>query len=259
MIHTLDKAAVRSAFAAAGDYDRAAALQREVATALARQIAALDIPGSPDILEIGCGTGFLGRTVAACRPNARWLFTDLAPAMVARTRETSSQLGNFVAMDGERPCIAEGPRFHLICSSLAVQWFTDPATSFAALAGLLKPGGYLAFSTLGAGSFREWRALLAAHDLTAGTPHYPDAAGWAAALPPLGTATVTEEDRVVNYPDPQQFLRDLKQIGAGTPRRDHRPVSAGHLRRALRGIAGPFATTYHVVSITYRHGTGTPS
>ncbi len=260
MSQAIDKAAVGSAFAAAADdYDRAAGLQRDVATALAQRIAGLDICDASDILEIGCGTGFLGQALAAMRPAARWICTDLAPAMVARTRETAAHTAQYVAMDGERPCLAEGPHFDLICSSLAVQWFTNPSLSFAALAALLKPGGHLVFSTLGAGSFREWRALLAAHDLTSGTPHYPDAAGWAARLPATGTTTVTEEDRTVAYPDPYQFLRDLKQIGAGTPRQDHRPLSAGQLRRALRGIAEPFVTTYHVVSITYRHGAETPS
>ena len=255
MTQAIDKAAVGSAFAAAaGDYDRAAGLQKDVATTLAQRIAALDMCPAPDILEIGCGTGFLGRALAPSRPAARWLCTDLAPTMVAQTRDTATRPAQYIAMDGERPCIGEGSRFDLICSSLAVQWFASPSASFAALAGLLKPGGYLVFSTLGAGSFREWRALLAAHDLTSGTPHYPDAAGWAARLPVTGMTRVIEEDRKVAYPDAHQFLRDLKQIGAGTPRRDHRPLSAGQLRRALRGIAEPFVTTYHVVSIIYRNG-----
>lgn len=260
MSQAIDKAAVGSAFAAAAaDYDRAAGLQRDVAMALAQRIASLDIGDVPDILEIGCGTGFLGHAVAPFRPAGRWICTDLAPSMVARTRDTAIHSARYIAMDGERPCIAEGPRFDLICSSLAVQWFTTPSLSFAALAALLKPGGYLVFSTLGARSFEEWRRLLAAHDLTSGTPHYPDAADWAARLPTTGTTTVAEEDRTVAYPDPYQFLRDLKQIGAGTPRQDHRPLSAGQLRRALRGIAEPFVTTYHVVSITYRHGAEIPS
>jgi malonyl-CoA O-methyltransferase len=180
--------------------------------------------------------------------------------MVAHTRERHRNgAAGFVAMDGERPCFASGPRFDLICSSLAAQWFTDPMASLASLAGLLKPGGYLAFSTLGAGSFREWHGLLARHDLRPGTPRYPDAAGWAAFLPDHGVSTIDEEDRAGTYPDPLHFLRDLKRIGAATPHQDHRAANVGQLRRALRGIAGPFVATYHIVSITYRHGAEAPS
>ena len=256
----IDKAAVRGAFAAAAaGYDRAAGLQKEVANDLAQRIARLDIAENPQILEIGCGTGFLNQALSQFRPSAHWVCTDLAPAMVARTRETSPRLDWFVAMDGERPCIADGPRFDLICSSLAVQWFTNPTASFANLAGLLKPGGYLVFSTLGKESFREWRALLAASDLTAGTPEYPSAAGWGAKLPTNGTTRIIEEDRMVTYPDVLRFLRDLKDIGASTPHQNHRPLNAGQLRRALREIAGTFVTTYHIVSIIHRGGVELPS
>lgn len=253
MSPTIDKTAVGSAFAAAAaDYDRAAGLQRDVAEALANRIARLGLGDAPTILEIGCGTGFLGGALVPLLPGARWICSDLAPAMVARSRAVGQGAAQYLAMDGERVCFAQGPRFDLICSSLAVQWFTQPASSFADLARLLKPGGYLVFSTMGAGSFREWRALLAGQGLKPGIPDYPDALGWAALLPTSGTMTVTEEDRVVTYPDPHRFLRDLKQIGAATPRHDHRPATAGQLRRALRGIAGPFTTTYHVVSICHR-------
>jgi malonyl-CoA O-methyltransferase len=255
MTAAIDKAAVREAFAAAAeDYDRAAGLQKEVATDLARRIAQLELGQSPRLLEIGCGTGFLGQALSPLRPQAQWLCTDLAPDMVARTREASQNRGWFVAMDGELPCIAPGSHFDLICSSLAVQWFTNPTASFARLAGLLKPGGYLVFSTLGSGSFHEWRALLAANNLAAGTPEYPDAAGWGAKMPGDGATRIVEENRKVTYADPLHFLRDLKHIGAGTPRRNHQPLNAGQLRRALREIAGPFVATYHVVTIIHRAG-----
>ena len=251
----IDKAAVRGAFAAAAaGYDRAAGLQKQVATELAQVISRLDIADHAEILEIGCGTGFLNQALCQFRPDAHWLCTDLAPAMVARTRAAAPKLGRFVAMDGERPCIAPGPKFDLICSSLAVQWFTNPAASFADLAGLLKPGGYLVFSTLGCRSFCEWRALLAADKLSAGTPEYPDATGWGSKLPATGTTTISEKDHLVTYPDTLQFLRDLKNIGAGTPRQDHQPLNAGQLRRALREIAGSFVTTYHIVTIIHRAG-----
>ena len=97
----IDKAAVRGAFAAAAaGYDRAAGLQKQVATELAQVISRLDIADHAAILEIGCGTGFLNQALCQFRPDAHWLCTDLAPAMVARTRAAAPKHGRFVAMDG---------------------------------------------------------------------------------------------------------------------------------------------------------------
>src|SRR3546814_14322438 len=64
-------------------------------------------------------------------------------------------------MDGEAP-IFEGEWFDLILSSLAFQWFDDLGGAVGRLAGLLRPGGSLIFSTLGRGSFARWRSAHAA-------------------------------------------------------------------------------------------------
>lgn len=240
--------------AAAAHYEEAADLQRAVAGELARRIAALPLPERPAILEIGCGTGFLSRSLLSMLPAADLTCTDIAPAMVARTRGHLGEQARFAVMDGETPCLAMRPTFDLICSSLALQWFATPGPSLAGLASLLRPGGFLAFSTLADGSFREWRSSLTAQGLPAGLTHYPSPTCWKSLLPPSGEAVIDAEERSVAYADAHAFLSALKRIGAGTPHPGHRPLPPGQLRRALRGIAGPFVATYHVVYATYRQG-----
>ena len=247
------KAAIARSFdSAARSYDAHAPVQRRVARQLARHIASLPLPARPRILEIGCGTGFLSGALFARYPEGRFVFTDLSPAMARRCREKLARRGGhaqFAVMDGEFP--AAGAAFDLVASSLAFQWFLELPDAIARLAACLRPGGRLAFATLGSESLAEWRALHRAAGLPFGGLEFPTASGL------LGMAqgpkhrlrgAVTEQRVVRRYPDPLAFLRELKSLGAGTPGRDAMPGAAG-LRRVLRQAeAGRgFPVTYHVL------------
>jgi malonyl-CoA O-methyltransferase len=216
---------IADAFGRARHYDTHAAVQRIVAQRLAARIATLSIPKAPRILEIGCGTGFLGIGLIDCWPGARWTMTDVAPAMIdrAQARFAGREI-TFAVMDGEEPTLA-GP-FDLICSSLTFQWFTDLAGSVARLRGLLAPGGRLVFTTLAAESFLEWRR---AHDaFPAGTPDYPSGP----VLKAIGL-DVSIETIPMMHVNAREFLRSVKGVGAGTPRVDHLPLTPRQLRTVM--------------------------
>lgn len=238
---------IRSAFAAAPDYDANARVQREVATALAARVAALDLPEAPRVLEIGCGTGFLTQALVEAGIGGDWLVTDIAPAMVERCR---ARLGadraalRFAVLDGERGEPQGGP-FDLVCSSLAAQWFEDAPAALARMAGRLAPGGHLVVTTLGPRSFHEWRAAHAAEGLVAGTPAFAPVEAFAA----LPGVEVTVEDHVERHADARAFLRAVKAIGAGTASPAHRPLAPADLRRVMdRFDRGGCNVTYEVVT-----------
>lgn len=246
------KQAVARAFDGAEDYDRAAAIQAQVAEGLARRIAGEPLAGAPRILEIGCGTGLL--TAALCRRLAprHLVASDLAPAMA---RRCAARLGGRVlplVMDGERPALAPG--FDLIASSLAAQWFEDLEGTLARLAALLAPGGLLAVATLASGTFAEWREAHVALGLTAATPAYPTLAALGSLAVPGCAVRVTAEPLVEPHEDGRAFLAALRAIGAGTPG-EAAPLSPGALRRVLRAFeAGGAAVTYEVVTLLIRRG-----
>ncbi len=232
---------VAQAFDRAADYDAHAGIQRTVARRLAGRVAALDLAAAPRVLEIGCGTGFLGAALIDRLPGAHWLMTDIAPAMLARTRARFAGRAGiaYAPLDGEAPEVAGG--VDLIVSSLAAQWFADLPRAIDRWRRLLAPGGRIAFTTLAAGSFAEWRA---AHDgAEPGTPDYPDAATLAA----IGL-DVTTETLPVRHADARDFLRSLKAIGAGTPRAGHRPLSPARLRAAMARFDASGATASYVVA-----------
>ena len=236
------KAAVAAAFSAAADtYNVGADVQREVAESLARRIRALPLAKHPRILEIGCGTGFLSRALAAMEPS-ELVLTDVSDAMLARCRETLGPTANinFVAMDGEQPTVAPG--FDLVCSSLAFQWFDDLQPSIARLAALLAPGGHLAFATLGADSFGAWKQAYTDCGLAPAMRSYPTPGSLAGLL-----SNVEDEHLTRHYESGHTFLDELKLIGAHLPEDHHQPHSPGALRRVLRTFENGIDVTYHIV------------
>jgi len=232
---------VASAFHHARNYDRHAIVQRAVAEGLAQRILALDLPAQPRVLEIGCGTGFLGAGLIGRLNHAHYWMTDIAPGMLDRARTRFAGCANisFAQMDGARPTI-EGP-FDLICSSLAMQWIDDLPESIALLRALLAPGGRLAFTTLAEGSFAEWRS--AYRDVMPGTPDYPSAE----ALQAIGL-DISIESIEQRYPNARGFLAALKAIGAQTPQSGYHPLPHSALRQVMARFEAAGARTHYVVA-----------
>lgn len=243
-------ATVATAFGRARGYESAARVQRLVADDLARRIAAAGVAMRADLLELGCGTGFLTAALRGALTEARWTVTDLSPAMVERARlSMADALGadaRWLALDGERADRSLG-RFDLIASSMAFQWFEDLPGAIERLASMLKPGGLLAFATMVDGSFGEWTSIVEALGWPRATPTYPSAER-IGAMAPAGFDVRVDQ---VGFPDPQRdarsFLRDLKAIGAGTPAPGYRPLPPAVLREAMaRFDAGPRMVSYAI-------------
>lgn len=251
------KEQVREAFGlAAATYDQHAQVQRHVAGRLAERIAALPLPEAPRVLEIGCGTGLLHGALTPRLSFREWVFSDFSPAMVAKARERfGAEPGTrYIVMDGEQPCFPPQAGFDLICSSLSFQWFEHLEESVDALRRLLAPGGWLAFSTMAAHSFHEWRQAHSALGLEAATPRYPAPSELAALWP---GACVEEEHVAQTYASGRDFLRQLKGIGAQVPASGRPPLTAGELARVIRRFETEGArSTYHIAYCMLPSATG---
>jgi len=229
-------------FGAAEGYDAAARVQlRVVETLLERIVGRFGGDGPGRILEFGCGTGFLTAGLRRAFPEAEIVATDLSAEMVDRARVRVPD-ATFAVMDGEYPDI--GGVFDLVCSSLCLQWFVDRQGGLERLGRLLRGGGPMMVTTLGEGSFREWREACAVAGVACGVPEYPalrvlegewrDGGRW---------------ERAVFVDRPGSglgFVRDLRRIGASLPREGVRP--AMDLRRAMRVFdKGERVVTYDVM------------
>lgn len=60
---------------------------------LAEFILKLELPQSATVLEVGCGSGVLGLTLAAERPEWQLTLADISPDALALTQENASALG----------------------------------------------------------------------------------------------------------------------------------------------------------------------
>lgn len=248
MLTQADKRAVARQFGrAAASYDASARIQAQVAGELAAMLPGLNLRKGARVLEIGCGTGLLTRRALPLLPELeQWLASDLSPAMAARCRVACGDDPRLrvVAMDGEAPALPPGS-VDLVCSTLALQWFADPAAALAAWSRLLRPGGRLLVATLADGTFREWQAALAAAGAGPVGLSYPSAAQMRDWLPGL---TIDTQTMVETHTDSRHFLLALRDIGAGFATRR---LDVARLRRAMRALeaGGPVQITYQVAYI----------
>jgi malonyl-CoA O-methyltransferase len=245
------KDVLADAFGGAADaYHSAADIQREVVSRLARRITTLPLAPQPRVLEIGCGTGFLHQALAPSLMDAQWVMSDLSEAMARRARAgAAGRTARFAVMDGEQPAFAPGT-FDLVCASLVFQWFEDLERALKELVDLLAPGGALAFTTLTADSFPEWRA--AAKDIGALSSFrsYPTVKDIARMIPKGTRVSLEAEALGRSYRNAHAFLTHWKQIGTYVPDASRAPLPPGTMRKMLRRFEGGITVTYHIVYAT---------
>jgi malonyl-CoA O-methyltransferase len=209
---------------AASTYETATPIQREVADRLADRIVASGAAQGARVAELGCGTGYLTRALAARLRPSLWVATDLAPAMAAAARACTPLVA---VMDAARPALTPG--FDLVCSSLTLQWLAEPAAAVGAWRGLVRPGGRLAVATLLDGSFAEWRCALAEAGAASAGPAFPspeEARAWFGPDADIEIVTLSER-----HASALAFLRALR--ASGTDAADSGALKAGIMRRAM--------------------------
>ena len=226
-------------------YHTAAAMQREAADALAQYLPTR----AQDVLEIGCGTGFLTKHLANRYPDARFTITDISAPMIQECLLNVSTIGKFLVMDGEMPTV-NGP-FDLIASGLTFQWFENFERSFKALTRMLSKNGALVFSTIGHKNFYEWQQSLKAGGYKGNGPTHIRLDQ----LQKMGTFEMLAEDFIpLKSEDGKAFVQHLRDIGIAATPDDYRPLTPKELTGALRHFEKEYGATatYHVIYGVWR-------
>ncbi|RKR07681.1 malonyl-CoA O-methyltransferase [Kushneria sinocarnis] len=201
---------------AAGHYDEAAALQREVADRLLAHIDDARVPAT--IVDVGCGTGYVTAQLQQRFPGAALIGVDPAPGMlsVARSRHAALPIDWRAGAAEALPLPAEST--DLLVSSLALQWCASPAPFLAEAERVLRPGGRLCFTTLCEGSLFElkdaWQTLDNAPHVNAFIT--PEALHGELQASALHYEEMTLDDHRTFHPDPATLMRALKAVGANT-------------------------------------------
>lgn len=212
----IDKSRVRESFGqAASTYDRYARVQKIMACELMEKITAVR-RDFKNILEIGCGTGFLTELLAQKFPRANILAIDISPQMieVARRKLACCPKVKYLVGDGEN--LRVDGCFDLIVSSAVFQWFNTYLRPFAHYHRILEAEGHFLFNTFGKRTLEELGQVL--ETLGMGTPkqEFIDSAKLHRVLQKSGFPRWSVEERFfkVYYPSIRELLISIKKIGA---------------------------------------------
>ena len=257
----LDKRRVRHNFnTAAADYDRVAALQRLVGARLLERLEVMRV--RPRLcLDLGSGTGFLARRLAARYRRCRIVQLDCAFNMLRQARRRGRRLFSrqrYLCADAERLPL-KGAVVDLVVSNLMLQWSAAPARLLRECRRALRPGGLLLLSGFGPDTLTELRQSWREADDYTHVNTFADMHDTGDALMRAGfAAPVLESERCVAlYPDARALLRELQALGATNSNAGRRRslTGRGALRRMLaayeRRFPGP--ETPATFEIVYGH------
>ncbi|MBI3547215.1 MAG: malonyl-ACP O-methyltransferase BioC [Gammaproteobacteria bacterium] len=217
---TLDKRRLRESFErAAGTYDSAAVLQREIADRMLARSEVIKLAPRV-ILDVGCGTGYDLAKLSQHYRQARLIGVDIAQAMTRHARAKSgwwnrfTQRIAFIGGDAEQLPLAAAS-VDMLFSNLALQW-CDPLRVFAEARRVLRPGGLIMFSSFGPDTLRELRQAWQAADNAPHVHGFIDMHDLGDMLIHAGfTDPVMDMERfTLTYSGVMDVLRDLKRLGA---------------------------------------------
>ncbi|MDS4020129.1 MAG: malonyl-ACP O-methyltransferase BioC, partial [Candidatus Competibacter sp.] len=206
----------RSLEQAAGRYDEAAFLQREVGGRLLERLDFMKLAPAV-IADIGCGTGLITAALMRKYRKARVIGLDLAPALVVRARKRAPWLRALHGLCAEPEALPlASASCDLLFSNLALQWAPDLDRVLTEFRRVLKPGGALLFSTLGPDTLVELRRSWAAADGYNHVNGFLDMhdVGDALMRARLAEPVMDVERLTLTYPDVGGLMRDLGTLGA---------------------------------------------
>lgn len=255
MTPPLDARQVRRAFGrAAGTYSQHATLQREVED---RLLERLDYyTGEPArVLDVGCGPGRGSEALRKRFASAQVIALDLALPMLRRLKPGWRRPLTRVCADARALPLPDAS-IDVLYSNLCVQWIDDAPALFDEFRRVLRPGGYIAFSTFGADTLHELRAAWAAADRAPHVSGFAHIAQIGDALMVAGfrDPVLDAEHFTLTYADAASMMRELKGLGA-TNADSHRQrglTGKTRYRRAIEAYEkfrrdGALPATYEVI------------
>ena len=211
----------------------------------------LRLTGDERVLDAGCGSGRVTAQLLERLPRGHVIAADQSPAMLAEARKTlatwaAEQRVTFVEADLLDIDHALDQPVDVIFSTAVFHWIADHPRLFAALRGVLRPGGYLVAQCGGAGNLANF---MRATDLVAAQapsrpccraaicgasstrPRKPRRACW---RPGFARARAWLEPSPQQFADATALGRILSRGGADQSRLGAARVTARRLRRSGR-------------------------
>lgn len=183
-------------------YNDNAKIQKKMAE---RLLSFLDRKDFNDILEIGCGTGFLTQLVNEKFSFKTYTANDIVESCEKYVKEINPKI-NFIPADIEKAVENSDKKYDLIISNAVFQWVENLESFIKLLVSKLNDGGVLLFSTFGPENFREVNFVLgktlpyySANELQEIIKDYKN--------------IVEQEMHVMAFKTPKDILKHIKSTG----------------------------------------------
>lgn len=212
-------------------YDKHAVIQQRMAH---RMIQTMDENGveAEEVLELGCGTGYLTLILSERFPNARLTGIDLSERMVATARERTGEQVCLRVGDAEVESLERGC-YDLIAANAVIHWFQSPGNTLRRLVDALRPGGFLICSTFGPDTLQELAWIYSAVEEEMSLPpsrrvgDFRPERGWLQFMKLAGIAhpQFLQCWQRLPYPTGRDLLSAVQGMGAGGTRMREQPLS----------------------------------
>lgn len=210
----LDKKKVAQSFSrAAATYDSVAQLQRDIGTQLFSALPST-VSAQQTILDIGSGTGFFTRQLAAQYRESTVIGLDIAEGML-RYSSTQQNGISWLCADAELLPLADNS-VDIIFSSLAIQWCNYLPQLLQEITRVLKPGGQVHIATLGPNTLHELKMAWQQVDNYVHVNRFQTVPALVAAIQSahLTLGEMKQENRTLYYERLSDLTREIKALGA---------------------------------------------
>jgi malonyl-CoA O-methyltransferase len=204
----INKESVSKHFSKASkSYDAQASFQAYMAQELIKMLNSKEYK---NILEIGCGTGYLSSLLLDKFNPDSLLLNDLSENMLTLCKEKfkHNDKVSFLLKDAESLSFSDKNLYSLIISNACFQWLKDLEEALMNYKSALSKNGILAFTTFGKSNFKELKAVSGLG------LDYLDKQRLESILCSIGSKYKFEEiEAKTHYKDALSMLKSLKATG----------------------------------------------
>jgi len=207
------------------------------------------------VLELGCGTGFLTIGLLQLFPGARFVISDISEEMLERCKHNTREVMDLrLSSYFERYDIGEAnieKNYDLIISALAFQWVNNLDVVMANIREHLRSGGRLVFSTLLDGTYSTLHQAFNDVGVAFPGPSLMTEDGIRRSCAVFPNVSINTIDFTETYPSAKKFLKRIQLTGTGNP--CGVPVPVGALRRVMQRCSelssDTFTADYRIANV----------
>ena len=199
----------------ASSYDKYSLIQKEVSLRIIEKLKFIKI--SPkNILDLGCGTGYLSLLLKKLYPNAHITCLDFSPEMLYHCKLKEPEFETICADIEDLPF--KTSKYDIIISSLTLHWCKETEKIFYDIYKILNKNGIFIFTTVGPDTLSELKETYKLIDDKEHINIFNDMHIYGDLLLNTGfdNPVMDVEKIVMEYPNVQNVFNSIKKIGANT-------------------------------------------